>query len=284
MKNPRGHLLWLLLSLAILSLTACRNDGEQLQSGETTSDSAPTISAVAGPVDPELVSTAWRLTELNGVSFPTHIVTTLIFNSNQVSGYTGCNKWQSVEDIAVTDGVFSLPSIATETGGCAYPELEDEFQVALTISATAYHREGTHLFIKGEDDRNVLVFTNERSTEPHTPLPPMTTEQTAAGIFFTHTLEPWSSEATTIAGQFVEVDNCLRLALGDRDNPLLIWPHDVKLVEEDGQLEIVDLNDKTLARLGNTLELTGVHLFPPDNWRGLIPDECHGPYFVVDTG
>ena len=87
-------------------------------------------------------------------------------------------------------------------------------------------------------------------------------------------------------GTLVLADNCIRL---ERDktlaNYLLIWPPDFNIRNKNGTLQIMNGDGKTVAYLGDEVEMSGgeIHsLSMLDNYiQEQVPPQCPGPYWMM---
>ena len=79
-------------------------------------------------------------------------------------------------------------------------------------------------------------------------------------------------------GDLVHEDDCLRV--NDADRHMIVWPPLFTPHMENGMVEVRDGNGLTVARVGDTLELTG---FGSELMRPHYADRCPGPYWIVGS-
>jgi hypothetical protein len=102
--------------------------------------------------------------------------------------------------------------------------------------------------------------------------------------------DEWAEAESAITGQLVlyHLDRCPRVR---SENGLTdyepLWPPDYGARFENGAVEIVDASGQAIARVGETLSLSGGPISVDWNsmeYRQLrqeLPGDCHGPYWVV---
>ncbi len=138
---------------------------------------------------------------------------------------------------------------------------------------------------RNANDNSPISTTAQIAAEqPTVTLSPpfIVTEKTESGIYFIHAGIPLDSQEMPLQGTITLADNCLRLVSTDiEDSYLLILPHNVKLVENNNLIEMVDLNGNILMAVGDDVALGGTHIRAPDELTAILPPECAPPYFVV---
>ena len=167
MQQLLAYFRWSIISIIFMLFVACGST-ENIDSSTTVTDETDsqmdqtnlqTGTTDTSVIDSSLTGTAWRLIEMNGNPFPSHIVTTLIFNEDALSGYNICNDWSSTGGFIASGGSFDVPVVRKTLNGCLYASLEKEVTNTLTLNTQAYKIESQYLSLLNEDGDTVLLFT-----------------------------------------------------------------------------------------------------------------------------
>lgn len=140
----------------------------------------------------------------------------------------------------------------------------------------------------------LLVMTactssTDSSLQPTGTHSPAASSDSIKTIFFPRqkkTNGEWAAMDALTRGTLVLVDNCIRL---ERDpslaNYLLIWPPDFNFTNNNGTIQIVNGAGKTVASLGDDVEMSGgeIHsLSMLDKYiQEQVPPQCPGPYWIT---
>lgn len=86
-------------------------------------------------------------------------------------------------------------------------------------------------------------------------------------------------------GTLVVVNNCIRLVSSDDTNYLLIWPPDYNVVNKNGEIEVLNQDNKVVAKVGDKVRVSGGEIWVQDNLsqfiRDQLPPQCTAPYWKV---
>jgi hypothetical protein len=87
-----------------------------------------------------------------------------------------------------------------------------------------------------------------------------------------------------LIGDLVEEDGCLRVAEGGQSH-LIIWPYDHTVTAaQDDTLEIRDGSGAVVARVGDSVRLSGGEVPAVENHASVeIPERFAGPYWLVGS-
>lgn len=91
--------------------------------------------------------------------------------------------------------------------------------------------------------------------------------------------------SAVVKGELTLENGCLRVSgvknAVHGDGFLLIWEPIFSTRTEQGVVQVIDSTGKVLASVGDFIELDGGSA-PTGMWlKQPIPDECHGPYWLV---
>ncbi len=89
--------------------------------------------------------------------------------------------------------------------------------------------------------------------------------------------------AGPFAGTLTLVDGCLRVAVPRHDSYLIIWPPEVTLRTDGGDVRVVDATGQVVARVGEPVALSGgvLNTIGTEGLREAPPDRCPGPYWLT---
>ncbi len=88
--------------------------------------------------------------------------------------------------------------------------------------------------------------------------------------------------AALLEGTLTLVDDCLRVTLRS-DNDLIIWPPEVTLRTDGGDIRVIDTAGRVVARVGEEVRLSGGQLktVGGQGLREAPPARCPGPYWLT---
>ena len=114
------------------------------------------------PKDPEvedLMGKTWILTNIGSIPAQKGVEVSLVFVSeNELSGYTGCNEYNS--DYSFNAGSFSVSGITASTDSCAESVMDQEANYIITLEgAESVKLYGKNLVINSNEIFQKLKFS-----------------------------------------------------------------------------------------------------------------------------
>ena len=88
------------------------------------------------------------------------------------------------------------------------------------------------------------------------------------------------------SGTLVLVDNCLRLKVNESDiSYMLIWPPDFSLKDENGNVNILNENNKIVASIGDQVQMSGgeikLLILLDKSIQEQVPSQCIEPFWLM---
>lgn len=110
----------------------------------------------------DLMGSTWVLTNIGSLTAQRGVEVSLVFDSeNTLSGYSGCNSYES--DYSLDGESFSISGVISSTDSCAESVMDQEANFIITLEgAESLKLYGDNLVIKSSDNIfNKLKFTKQ---------------------------------------------------------------------------------------------------------------------------
>ncbi len=113
---------------------------------------------------------------------------------------------------------------------------------------------------------------------------PTTASAPDSEVFFPRQLGGTSTDAALLKGKLVLDDQgCIRV--NSDAGYLLLWPEDFSVRGTGSSVQILDGQERVVARIGDQVEMSGgavdTHEWPHSKAVQDLPAECKGPYWMV---